>query len=399
MEKYTLKQQRVIDQIKFPKRWELYNKGFSDRKIAEELNVNKNTIYHWRKVKNKLKPKGRTKIDRDIKVYKDGSIEKQRELNKIKFPKRWELYNKGFSDEEIAKEFDMKKESVRNWRVKYKLLTKEEIEKRKKLKTYKDGSIEEIRRLDRNKFPERWELYEEGMIDREIAEELGVSYAAISQWRRKIKLKAHGKTSLSKKENKKRMKLYKEGKNDREIAKVVGVNNEAIYKWRRDRDLPSNYYRKLSEEKHKRRLEYYNMGLTDAEIGEKVGKERNTIADWRRKNNLPLNSQITLSDEEHNKRLNLYKKNMNDREIAEIREVSSVTIRMWREKNNLPLVDKASSRESNFNYNPLTHAEIDLNIFTEEDKEILKIYLEGLNDGEMGKRLEMTRYFTIKLFC
>lgn len=110
----------------------------------------------------------------------------------------------------------------------------------------------------------RLALYCEGLNDRQIAEELQTSIAAITQWRQKNKLPSRmrleqerkaaeeiaereRKEALAAEEHRRRMELYSKGLSNPEIAAAVGVHRHVIEKWRKDNNLKD--YREIKREK------------------------------------------------------------------------------------------------------------------------------------------------------
>lgn len=88
----------------------------------------------------------------------------------------------------------------------------------------------------------RRSLHAKGLTDREIAERLNVSMAAIGAWRyrrglkvnpvKKFNTSARGTLKLDRQANARRMALYRQGLTDREIAEREGVTVSAIKQWR-----------------------------------------------------------------------------------------------------------------------------------------------------------------------
>ena len=86
------------------------------------------------------------------------------------------------------------------------------------------------------------ELYQQGMSDPAIAREVGTTSYTISWWRKRNNLPANhthvpGKRDWSREEAR---RLYDQGMIDKEIAQAVGVTTGAIFKWRRREGLAAN---------------------------------------------------------------------------------------------------------------------------------------------------------------
>ena len=86
----------------------------------------------------------------------------------------------------------------------------------------------------------RRELYEQGLSDYKIAEQMGCAASTISEWRKKNGLPASGiKRKAEVLED--RMRLYEQGMSDGQIAKALGLTRVAVMNWRRKSGLPSLY--------------------------------------------------------------------------------------------------------------------------------------------------------------
>lgn len=97
------------------------------------------------------------------------------------------LYNKGFSDRKIARDLEVSKGTIRNWREKMSLESNfiSTISRSKELLNKKDAFFQ---------------LYKEGLTDRIIGEKLGFSEKAINVLRNKLKLPSniHNNTEITK---------------------------------------------------------------------------------------------------------------------------------------------------------------------------------------------------------
>ncbi len=88
--------------------------------------------------------------------------------------------------------------------------------------------------MDRVK--KRWELYNSGCSDQEIAAGSGYLLSTIRAWRCRVGLKSNraGQQQIE------RMKHYKQGMNDLEIATALGCKYATISYWRRANKLKKN---------------------------------------------------------------------------------------------------------------------------------------------------------------
>lgn len=122
------------------------------------------------------------------------------------------------------------------------------------------------------------ELIDQGKSNREIADEVGTSHSSVNSIRQAYELKKLEVMDCNKREFKKANEirtLYDKGLTDSEIAEELKIGKSTVYNWRILEDLPSNYKRKSVNSS--KLLELYEMGLTDSEIAEKLGKSQSCI--------------------------------------------------------------------------------------------------------------------------
>ncbi len=137
---------------------------------------------------------------------------------------------------------------------------------------------------------ERLELYNKGLTDEKIGDQLYLSRRTIQAWRAKHSLPTHRPNvpNRDKGEHARRLDLYRQGYSDREIAERLGWSTECIAGWRRRNNLKPNPREKVSD--HDKRMELYNKGLTDADVGKKCWATQQAIFMWRKRNNLPAHN-------------------------------------------------------------------------------------------------------------
>jgi transposase len=86
--------------------------------------------------------------------------------------------------------------------------------------------------------------------------------------------------------HKKAMRLYDQGLNDREIAEDLDTSQALVCIWRRRNGLPSVMSRRLAGYQ-----ELYYLGLTDVEISKVFGVCASVINEWRLRRGLPCNKK------------------------------------------------------------------------------------------------------------
>ncbi|MBA7625357.1 hypothetical protein ES703_32786 [subsurface metagenome] len=133
-------------------------------------------------------------------------------------------------------------------------------------------------------------LYKKGMIDREIADELGIHKSTVSKRRMRLGLKGHEPKLLF--TDQQLIELHEQGFNDREIGEKLGVTPQAVG-LRRNR-LGLKPIRKHRNKAYKRKrlftdqqlIELHEQGFNDREIAEKLGVGRRAVG--YRRNRLGL---------------------------------------------------------------------------------------------------------------
>lgn len=146
--------------------------------------------------------------------------------------RKMELYSKGMSDGEIARELKLSASAVRQWRV------------ANSLPAHVSAETLRIRQMGL----ERIKLYNAGMSDREIAEVVGCSPDNIATWRGKQGLPPNpGKAAnrhVPPEQEALRMRLYEQGLSDSQAAKRCGLTTMGFARWRQRHKLPGNGSRK-----------------------------------------------------------------------------------------------------------------------------------------------------------
>lgn len=142
--------------------------------------------------------------------------------------RKMELYQKGMSDGEIARELRISSTAVRQWRV------------ANSLPAYTPAETLRLRQMG----AQRMELYKAGKSDREIAEVVECSPDNIATWRGKQGLPPHpGKAEgrhVPPEQEAMRMELYKQGLTDSQAAKQCGLTTMGFARWRQRHKLPGN---------------------------------------------------------------------------------------------------------------------------------------------------------------
>lgn len=85
------------------------------------------------------------------------------------------------------------------------------------------------------------QLHGQGLTDKEIGAEMGVSPKTAGTWRRSLGLPTNTPARVSQLDEDRVRKLYEEGNSDDAIGRICGCSHQTIRNWRRREGLPSNY--------------------------------------------------------------------------------------------------------------------------------------------------------------
>ena len=81
-------------------------------------------------------------------------------------------------------------------------------------------------------------LYNKGLTDSEIAQQMHVSTATVWHWRQERKLPTHGSVHRQHWQTQAQA-MYADGKSDTEIASALSVSKNAVWRWRQEQGLPA----------------------------------------------------------------------------------------------------------------------------------------------------------------
>lgn len=134
-------------------------------------------------------------------------------------------------------------------------------------------------------------LYEKGLNDVAISEQLSITVNRVRAWRKRNNMPANrGIQSKAFKNDSKLWELYKQGFNDTEIATFTELTPGKVYYWRRSNKLrgnvsTDNIQSKQIDEKYM--LKLYKQGFSDPYIARACGTYQGYVLSWRNFNNLP----------------------------------------------------------------------------------------------------------------
>jgi hypothetical protein len=95
--------------------------------------------------------------------------------------------------------------------------------------------------MPKEKFADRYKLYNAGLSDTEIARELGLKQNTITAWRKSRRLAPHERRGFTPAQGAARMLLYQLGWSDHHIAREQRVGRRSVGNWRAIRKLPANF--------------------------------------------------------------------------------------------------------------------------------------------------------------
>lgn len=136
--------------------------------------------------------------------------------------RRRKWYDRGWSDDRIAKKRGVARVTITAWRL------KNNLPPNRKKGANQLSDAEHKRRL---------KLWGQGLPDAVIGEEVGVSLGAIMRWRQKLGLE---RNDFNEWIHTHRVELWENGWTDEEIAEEQNVTPDAIRVWRNQNNLEAN---------------------------------------------------------------------------------------------------------------------------------------------------------------
>lgn len=131
-------------------------------------------------------------------------------------------------------------------------------------------------------------LYEKGLKDHEIAEEMGVHRAAVKYQRHKIGL-LHKRLFT----DQELVDLHQEGYNDREMGEKLSASEAVVFYHRKRLGLKANRYTN-SNRLNDRLIVLHGKGLNDREMAKELGISKNVVSQRRRRLRLKSNYKLKL---------------------------------------------------------------------------------------------------------
>jgi len=143
-----------------------------------------------------------------------------------------------------------------------------------------------------DRFKQMQDLYDQGMTDREIGEEMRCSERTVSSWRRRAGLPGNGAKKKHFYDPEEFRKLYDQGYSDARISKMTGYHHSVIANWRNKNGLPPvNRGGKDPIFDRARMRELYDKGLFDSQIAKELGCTESAVKHWRDKVGLPAQTK------------------------------------------------------------------------------------------------------------
>jgi len=143
-----------------------------------------------------------------------------------------------------------------------------------------------------NRFKQFQDLYDQGMTDKEIGDEMSCSERSVSSWRRRAGLPGNGAKKKRYYDPEVFRKMYDMGYSDVRISLLTGYHHGVIANWRKLNGLPptSNGGSPPKFDRGEmRRL--YDQGMSDREIAQRMGCSSTVAMHWRKAEGLKANSR------------------------------------------------------------------------------------------------------------
>ena len=291
---------------------QLYDEGLHDSEIGRAIGVQGHAVFRWRK-KNQLPANLRKPLpDRGSEAL----AERHRQM--------MDLWWQGKTDAEISLAVGISRAAVCSWRRRNSL---------------------DLNPGQRGK-PIRWDqevamdLYKAGASDSQIGRAVGVNSGAIFSWRRKHGLPANKFCSTPPVRKRtvdleRLRQLYDQGMPDVAIAEELKISRHYVAKLRQKLGLPARQKHAALLERGQKMLSLYEQGMSDGQIAVEIGVCTETVRSWRRRSGLPSHADAGQSVRELD-RMRLYEQGLNDSEIARRLSIAPSSVYQWRKRNGLP---------------------------------------------------------------
>jgi len=143
-----------------------------------------------------------------------------------------------------------------------------------------------------DRFKQMQALYDQGLTDREIGEEIRCSERTVSSWRRRAGLPGNGAKKKHFYDPEVFQKMYDMGYSDARMSKLTGYHHSVISNWRNKNGLPPvNKGGKEPVFDRARMRELYDKGLFDSQIAKELGCTESAVKHWRDKVGLPAQTK------------------------------------------------------------------------------------------------------------
>jgi len=207
-------------------------KGYLIKDITKELDMNIGTLYRLLEARGALEQ------------FESAQIEGKTILDHEIIDKAIKLALQGKTRQQIAKVLEVSATFAENLAEKY--------ERRQEFQqALREGKARRPKLIKLHKHPEDravvvtaialsgkiQKLYDKGLTDGRIAEQLGTYRDIIIQWRKQENLPSNHKISF---DEVKVLELYEAGLNDSQIARELNIGRTHIWKWRNQKDLLPN---------------------------------------------------------------------------------------------------------------------------------------------------------------
>ena len=219
------------------------------------------------------------------------------------------------------------------------------------------------------------ELYNKGLSDREMANNLGCSRKVVERRRTKLGLLPNCRQSPIWKHVDEIRRLFAEGKSGAEICNLFNVSSTTLAKLKQKRNIRSNYEMKLTKADVEKALELAKNGLMDPEIAKQLNVSRGSILRLRKINNIKSSFSYDKISKIHKEKFEeLFYQGLDDKEIAAALGVSIDGVYGYRMRHNYNRKDNREAQDI-----PLTQDNIEI---------ILGIMM---GDGSMERMCKNTR--------
>jgi transposase-like protein len=171
------------------------------------------------------------------------------------------------------------------------------------------------------------ELLKQGLSQRRVARELGVSHYMVKRWAKEAGI-SRGPKKYPPEVREKALELLKQGLTYREVSQMLGVKEDTLAEWARKAGIKKREWRKYPPEVKEKVLELVKQGVPASQAARQLGVNPQTVLGWVREAGISL-GRASYPDEVKEKAVELVKRGLSYKEVAGLLGVTETAVRKW----------------------------------------------------------------------